>query len=195
MPAYFVSLDLTKSGHNLVGGANGMVVFAASETAAKEICSSKFDGDGNAWATDGTATEIVADADFNGWTFKVRVLGGLGAEADESGEVVVVGDGDDNTIDEIGALLVTALNALTGIDNASYNSTSNTLTIASGSGGDDLGDQSVEVDIIPPSGKSSIPSLVGTIVHEGDATDILSVVLPADAAVIPIVAATVKQVV
>lgn len=194
MPAYLVTLDREKCGHTLPEGADAMVVFAADATAAKEICAAKYDGDGSAWATDGTATEIVQDADFNGWTFKVSVLDGLGAGGDEPGTATVVGDGTTNTIDEVGAALVTALNALTGIANASYNSTSNTLTVASGGGGDDLGDQTVVVEIIPPNGKSAIPSLVGTITHEGSATDALTVVLPGDSAVIPIVVAPVKQV-
>lgn len=194
MPAYLVTLDREKGGHTLPEGADAMAVFAADATAAKEICAAKYDGDGAAWATDGTATQIVADADFNGWTFKVSVLDGLGAGSDEPGTATAVGDATDNTIDEIAALLVIALNALTGIANASYNSTTNVLTVATGGGGDDLGDQTVVVEITPPNGKSSVPSLVGTITHEGTATDALTVGLPADDAVIPIVAAAVKQV-
>lgn len=193
MPAYLATLNREKSGHTLPGGANAVVCFAADATAAKEVAEAYFDGEGVLWtSSDCTVAEIVADADFNGWTFKVRVLDGLGAGADEPGEVTVAGDATDNTIDEIGALLVTGLNALTGIAGASYNSTSNTLTVAETT--DALGDQTVEVEIIPPNGYSSVDSLVGTITHEGASGDALTVVLPADAAVIPLVAAVVSQV-
>lgn len=194
MPAYLVTLNPEISGHTLVEGVNAMVVFAEDTDAAKEICAAKYDFDGDAWADDTTVTAIAQDADFEDWTFSVSVLNGLGAEADESGTVTVTGDDTTNTIDEIAAALVTALNGLTGISGAAYNATSNTLTIASGGGGDDLGDQTVLVEITPPNGKSTIPSLVGTVTHEGAATDALSVVLPADDAVIPTVLAGVKQV-
>lgn len=194
MPAYLVTLNREKSGHTLPGGADAVVCFADDATQAKEVAASYFDAEGSLWtSSDATATAIVQDADFNGWTFKVRVLDGLGAGADEPGEVIVVGDATDNTIDEIAALLVTALNALTGIDNASYNGTTNTLTVAAGSGGDDLGDQTVEVEAIPPGGYSSVPSVFGTITHEGVATDDLTVVLPLDADVYPLVFGALKQ--
>lgn len=193
MPAYLVTLNTEKSGHTLPGGANAMAVFAADATAAKQVCEAYFDGEGLLWSSsDASVAEIVADADFNGWTFKVRILGGLGVGGDEPGEVVVVGDATDNTIDEVGALLVTALNALTGIAGASYNSTSNILTVAETT--DSLGDQTVEVDIIPPNGYSSVASLVGTITDGGVAGDALTVQLPTDAAVIPLVAAALGQV-
>lgn len=192
MPAYLVTLNREKSGHTLPGAANAVVAFGANGTAAKQVAAAYFDAEGALWtSSDATATEIVADADFNGWTFKVRVLGGLGAGNDEPGEVVVVGDATDNTIDEIAALLVTGLNALTGIAGASYNSTSNVLTVAETT--DSLGDQKVEVDIIPPNGYSSVASLVGTITDEGSAGAALTVQLPTDAAVIPLVAAALAQ--
>lgn len=193
MPAYLITLDRENSGYgHLNNGADAMVVFAASATAAKEIAAAKYDGDGAAWATEATATEIVQDADFNGWAFKVEILGGFGAGNADPASVEVTGDATTNTIDEIGAALVTALNALTGIAGAAYNATSNTLTIAETTDG--LGDQAVQVTITPPNGKSGIPSLVGAITDEGASGAALSVVLPADAAVIPIVTAAVKQV-
>ncbi len=194
MPAYLVTLDQTKSGHTLVSGSNAMAVFAEDATQALEICAAKFAFEGAAWADDGTAVAIVQGADFDGWTFEVDILDGLGVGSDEPATVSVTGDATDNTIDEIGALLVIALNGIAGITGAAYNGTTNTLTIAAGTGVDDLGDQTVQVRITPPNGNSPIPSLVGTITHEGVATDDLSVILPLDAAVIPIVTAPLKQV-
>ena len=190
MPAYLVTLDRTKSGHTLVQGADAMVIFAASATAAKQAAAAKFEGDGLAWLNDSTATEIVAGTDWQGWTFRVAILGGFGTGGDEPRTVAVVGDATDNTVDEIAAALVTALNA-TQINAASYDAATNTLTIAGAA--DALGDQQVAVRITPPGGKSPIDALVGTITDGGASGDALSVVLPADAAVVPRVLAAVKQ--
>lgn len=192
MPAYLVTLDRTKSGHTIVQGADAMVIFAASATAAKQAAAAKFEGDGLAWLNDSTATEIVAGTDWQGWTFRVAILGGFGTGGDEPRTVAVVGDATDNTVDEIAAALVVALNALDGIANAAYNATTNTLTVAAAA--DALGDQKLEVSIIPPGGSASIASLVGTITDGGVASADLTVVLPADNAVIPNVLAPVAQV-
>ena len=191
MPAYLLTLDRNKCGHQLRGGGDAMVVFAADATAAKQIAAAKYPSDGLAWANDSTATQIVAASDFNGWTLRVFIQSGLGAGTD-SAEFTVVGDADDNTIDEIAALMVTALNAHADIANASYNATSNTLTIAGAADG--LGDQTVEVSLTPPGGESAVASLIGTITDGGASGDAITVVLPADAAVIPVVTAVVKQV-
>lgn len=175
MPAYLVTLDLTKGGRNLVAGANAMVVFAASATAAKQAAAAKFDGEGAAWIDDGTATEIAAASTWIGWTFVVTLSGGI------SVSLTATGSGQD-TIDEIAAALVVLLNA-TAINGAAYNSTTQVLTVAAAADG--LGAQRLTVQIIPPDGKSSVDSLVGTIVDEGSAAADVTVVLPADAAVIP----------
>lgn len=192
MPAYLVTLDRNKSGHQLRGGGDAMVVFAANTTAAKEICAAKYPSDGLAWANDSTVTGITAASDFNGWALRVFIQSGLGAGGDESGEFIVTGDATNNTIDEVAALMVTALNAHADIAGAAYNATSNTLTIAGTTDG--LGDQTVEVSLTPPGGESAVPSLIGTITDGGASGDALTVVLPADAAVIPVVLAVVKQV-
>lgn len=184
MPAYLVTLDRTKGGRNLMEGADAMVVFATDATQAKQAAAAKYDGDGQCWVDDGTATAIVAATDWLGWTFRITLSGGI------SVSLVATGSGQD-TIDEIGAALVTLLNA-TAIDNAAYNTTSQVLTVAGTA--DNLGVQKLSVEIIPPNGKSSVAGLVGTIVHQGSAGDAVSVVLPADAAVIPSVPTAVKQV-
>lgn len=191
MPAYLVTLDRNKCGHQLRGDGDAMVVFAADATAAKEICAAKYPGDGLAWANDSTVTQIVQDADFNGWTLRVFIQSGLG-DGSESGEFIVTGDATNNTIDEVAALMVTALNAHADIAGAAYNATSQTLKVAETTDG--LGDQTIEVTLTPPGGESAIPSLIGTITDGGASGDALTVVLPADAAVIPIVTAVVKQV-
>jgi hypothetical protein len=190
MPAYTVTLP-AESGMNLVGGADVMVVFATSSTAAKEIAAAKYDSDGACWAG-ATVTEIVADTDFEGWTFVVTICSGCGTGNDESATFTYVGTAANNTIDEIAAQLVILLNAHADIAGAAYNTTTQVLTIAETTDG--LGDQTVEVTITPPNGKSEIASLVSTLVHEGASSDALKVTLPADAAVIPIVALVAKSV-
>lgn len=191
MPAYLLTLDPSKCGHQLRGGGDAMVIFAADGTAAKEIAAAKYPGDGAAWATDGTATEIVAGTDFNGWTLRVFIQSGLGAGTD-SAEFTVTGDGTTNTIDEIAAAMVTLLNAHADIAGADYDSTTQVLTVAETTDG--LGDQTIEVSLTPPNGESTVPSLMGTITDGGASGDALTVVLPADAAVIPRVVAVVKQI-
>lgn len=189
MPAYTVQAPAV-SGATLTGGADTMVVFAADATAAKEIAAAKYDGDGALWSG-ATVTEIVQDADFNGWTFTIKILGGTGTGNAYPASFSYTGTSTNNTIDEIAAQLAILLNAHADIAGAAYNATTQVLTIAETTDG--LGDQTVEVEITPPSGKSTIPSLVGTITHEGESTAALSVVLPADDAVIPIVALTAKE--
>lgn len=192
MPAYLVTLNRSKSGHTLIMGGDAMVVFAANADAAKQSAAARFDGDGLAWLNDSTVTEVTAATNWVGWAFRVVIHGGFGSEGADPASVTVVGDATDDTVDEIGAALAVALNALSGIANAAYNASTNTLTIAGTA--DALGDQTVSVSVVPPGGASSIPALVGTITHEGLAADALSVVLPADAAVIPKVSAVLKQV-
>jgi len=193
MPAYIVTLNREKGGKTLTEGADAMVVFATDATEAKEICAAKYQGEGDLWTSaNSTVTEIVQDADWDGWTFKFDILDGFGVGADEPVSFSLTGDATDNTIDEIGAALVTLFNAHADIANAAYNSTSQVLDVTGVADG--FGDQTLVVTITPPGGFSGIPSQVGTIVHEGIAGAVLSVELPADAAVIPIVAAPVIQV-
>ena len=191
MPAYKVLLDLTETGR-VQKGADGMAVFAADATAAKEVCKAYYDGIGTAWnSASATVTEIVQDADFNGWTVNVSILGGFGGSSTDPVTVSVVGDGTTNTIDEIGAALVVLLTAVDGIVGSAYNSTTQVLTVAETTDG--LGDQTLLIEYIPPGGYSSVDSLIGTTVDGGAAGALLSTTLPADAAVIPIVSVAFKQ--
>lgn len=179
MPAYLCTLDRSKGGHTLPRGADAMVVFAADTTTALQACGANSPGDGTAWTVDGTATPIVAATNWVGWTFAVTVHDmGSGVPA----TFTKVGDATDDTIDEIGAALVTLINA-SAIDGAAYNSTTQVLTVAAIA--DNLGASMLSMKITPPGADSSIAALVGTIVHQGIAGAALTVVLPADAAVIP----------
>lgn len=181
MPAYIV-LAASLCGATLEGHANAQVVFAANATQAKEICASKFDSDGALWST-ATVTEVTACTNWSGWTFKIEITKGFGTGGADPNSVTVLGSDTNETIDKVAALLVTALNALPVIANASYDAATNILTVASIADG--IGDAKLLVTITPPDGKSAIASLVGTVVDGGIAGAVLTVILPADSAVIP----------
>ena len=67
------------------------------------------------------------------------------------------------------------------------------LIVAVGSGGDDLGDKKITVDLLPPGADSvPIPSGVVSVTDEGASTDDLSATLAADGFVIPQVMAQTK---
>lgn len=187
MPAYLVMQDRNSGGRQVIEGADAMVVFAADATAAKQACAAKYSSDGKTWLADSTtAVAVAAATDWVGWTFRIAIL------SEPPLEVSVVGDATNNTIDEIAALLVTALNATAAIAGAAYDASTNTLTVAATT--DALGDQTLQVEFIPPAGAESIAALVGTIVDGGASGDALSVILPADNAVIPTVVAPVRQI-
>lgn len=186
MPAFLVKQDTNKSGRQLRNGADAMVVFAADAASAKQAAAALYDGDGAVWTgSDASVTEIKAATDFAGWTFKVAVL------SNPPTKVQAVGDATNNTADKIAALLVTALNATAAIAAASYDAATNTLTVAGAA--DALGDQSLQVQLIPPAGVSSIDGLLGAITDGGASGDALTVVLPADNAVIPSTPVPVRQ--
>jgi hypothetical protein len=173
--------------------ADAMIVSAASSDDAKAIAKSRFDGDANALWGAATVTQL-ADVAANApglanWRLRIRIL-----DSDPVVSIEVIGTGTNDTVDEIAALAVTALNATSIIANAAYNATTQTLTIA---GVDDaLGDKTVEVEFLPPAtqaGAQPIPGMVGTITDGGAEADPLTVVLPADTYVVPTVLGTFRN--
>lgn len=170
--AYLVQVD-PECGQTLVGAADGMVVYAADATDALAICAAKYGGSPKSMWDNATATAIAAGADLEGWRLRVAILG-------EGVDVTVTGAAS-ATVDSIGALAVTALNATTPVSNAAYNASTNVLTIAGT--GDSLGDAQVLVEMYPPTGGAfgnpdvAIPSFVGTIVDGGSSGSALTAVL------------------
>lgn len=169
--------------------ADGLIVSASSAADAKAIAKSYFTGDGAAaWdnATVTTLADVAQNADdaLVGWRLRVAIL-----DHDPVIDVTVTGDATDDDIDALAAAMVTALNA-TSIDNASYNSTSQVLTVATGSGGDDIGDKTVTVEVLPPTSFEdpiAIPGFVSSVTDGGVATDALSVTFAGDTLVRPTV--------
>lgn len=184
MPVYLVQLP-EGGDFQLINGKNAAVVVAEDTDDAKAIAKSALGVDADAPWANATVTECAAEEDMEGYQAQVIVYNASGVEV--TNVTVTAVDTDD--IDDIGGDLATALNAAGPMANASYNSTTNTLTIATGSGGDDLGDYQVFVNFFMPAaqagGAVSIPGFVGTITDQGAATDALSVVLGADDDVIP----------
>lgn len=194
MAAYLVELESGQAGSKK---ADLFVVSANSTTDAKAICRSRYSGVADeAW----DSATVTAIADVTGATddamvgtrFNIDVVTPAGAVLESVSFTSVAAD---DTIDLVAAELATLLNATASIAGAAYNATTQVLTVASGAGGDDLGDHTVNVNIYPAvindaSGVQenqdiNIPGYVASQVHEGVATDVLSVTFAADTYVLP----------
>lgn len=155
-------------------GIHTYLVEADSATIAKQIAHAQADGMGDWTSADATATDLTAAfrADYQGWTFRVRVSGANPGDKDVA-DVTVVGAAA-ATIDSIGTLLATALAAISATSGATYTAASNTLQVASA--GNNIGNRKVKVEVIPPDGKKSMAGLIGTITDGGAAGAALTVV-------------------
>lgn len=191
MPAYLVEVDPAVSASYLTDGAQSHVVFAADASGAREAVAARYGNDVDAFWNDSNAvnvTELVADADLEGWTFTIKLYNTTDRLPAE--QVSVVG-GSGDAPDDVAADLVTALNATGSIANASYNDTSNTLTVAGA--GDGIGDWSFSITAVPPWGETTIDSLFGTLTDEGASGDALTVVMPGDSDTLPLHYASLKN--
>lgn len=159
-----------KGGGSRVDGVKSMVVEADDAADARELASAQSNGDSD-WV-DATATSITAGvaSDYLGFTYRVRIEGGAAQTVlvDES----YVGIASD-TVDLVGAALVTALNGTTDIANAAF--VTPTLTCASIADG--IGDATLVVEVTPPGAATPIAQMVGTVVDQGIAAAVLTVVL------------------
>jgi hypothetical protein len=186
MPAYAVTIDETAyASLGSRNGVKGAVVFANDATDAKAMLKSLFGIDFDVKWTNATVTEIAAGANMVGW--KLHVIISHPTTGAERVNIQVTGAGGDDTIDEIAALMVTALNAHALIANAAY-SGGNLLTVAGAA--DTLGDHQLFVAFYPPGSENvAVPGLVSTITDAGAAGAALTAQLAADAATVPAVTA------
>lgn len=165
-------------------GVKGAIVAAENSTDAKALLKALHGDDVDAGWDNATYTAMAAEADLNGWSLNVSVISAAGVVlADET----VTGDGTNKTVDLIAALMVTALNGTASIANASYNATSNTLTVASAADG--IGDAHIAVSMTPPGSSVAVPGFVGTITDQGVAAAALTVALASDSYTVPKVTA------
>lgn len=185
MTAYLVKLDPASSDSVVLeNGHNGIVVEAADAAEAKEMAESAFNADAADWAN-AIVTAIVVDADFEDWTFRIRISPPTGAPLYD---VSVVGTAADD-LDEIGALFETAFDAL-GLD-STYTEATQVMELAAI--GDAIGDHTVEMFVIPPGGYlPGITTMEASKVHEGIAAAVLSVTFVADAPAIPFITGKVR---
>lgn len=156
MAIYLIKLPTDFVG-TLREGANAMVVSAGNQSQAEKACAAKFAGFAstaawdNATATSFSDVSAASTDSLVGFRFRVVVTGAAGQTASaDPVDVIVTGVKGAGTIDTIAAKLVTLLNATPGISNASYDEASQVLTLASGGGGDDLGDAKVSVEVYQP---------------------------------------------
>jgi hypothetical protein len=171
---------------------DAITVHANSDADAIAVAQSMYDGDINAlWAL-ATVTTMAAAANMVGWRLHVKVTSPLGVDVVD---ITVVGAGADDTIDEIAALMVIALNA-TVIDGAAYNAGTQVLTIAETTDG--LGDHQAYVEWFPPAADVqkdvAVPGFVVSQVDGGASGDALTVTFPADAYAVPKVYGSFRQV-
>lgn len=183
--------------------AKALAVSAANEAGAKAAASAYFGGD-SAWsgATVTALADVASNADdaLLGYRFGIIVKD---ADGEDVAVVEVVGTATDDNIDEIAALLVAALLAVpdTPFAGAAYNSSTQALTVATGAGGDDLGDHSVIPYVYGPAVNDdggqrrnedvNLPGFMTVAAHEGAATDPLTITMAADTFVVPRVVAVV----
>lgn len=174
--AYLVTLP-SEGGQTLINGVNAIVVYADSDTAAKEAAACRFNGDSK-WS--GATATAIAIGDYNGWTMRVKLF----APADLRNPVLnvaVTGDGTNNTIDEVAALMVTALNATALLSAAAYDATGQVLTVVDAST-DAYGNYKLAVEFTSADFPIPVTALVGTIADGGTAgSSDVTVALKADA--------------
>lgn len=176
MPAFRVTKLGSAVGQSY-GGSDGMIVFAEDATDAKAICKAQHAGGDSDAAWDGaTVTELVEKADLEGFVFNILIEDGATIVSDNTYTGIAADE-----IDELGDAMVLVLNATAEIAAASYNDTTNLLTIAAI--GDGIGDHTVTLSI--KKNGIAIPGLVGAIVHEGIGAAVLTVQLATDAIAMP----------
>lgn len=186
MPAYLLELLETDRG---VRKADFLVIHAASAAAAREVAKSRFNEDSSLAWDGATATELAekpinTSPNMDGWGLRVAIL-----DSDPVIDITVRGDVTDDTLDEIAALMVTALNATSLIAAAAYNAGTNVLTIAETTDG--LGDKVTLIEFLPPvatnPGQSPIADLVLSKVDGGASGAALSVTFQADSYALPFI--------
>lgn len=165
-------------------GCDAIAIYATSDADAIAVAKSLYDGDTNAAWDNATVTTMAAAANMVGWRLHVKLQSPAGVNV---ANITVVGAGADDTIDEIAALAVIALNATAAIAAAAYNSGTQVLTVAQTTDG--LGDHSVLAEWFPPAADVqqdvAIPSFVTAKSDQGSAGSAVTVTFGADGVAVP----------
>lgn len=177
----------------LVDKIAAVVCYANSDADAIAVAQAQRSGDVNAaWAA-GTVTVIAGAANMIGWRLNVKLTSPLGVDVVD---VTVVGAGSDDTVDEIAALAVIALNATAPIAGAAYNSGTQVLKIAETTDG--LGDHIAHVSWFPPAADVTqdvaIPGFLASKSDGGSAGSAVTATFAADGYTVPKVFARMRYV-
>jgi len=182
MPTYILTIP-SVTGSSAVNDVRNVVVAAFTPDDARARAKSLFSNDSDGlW--DVSATQIPLDAS-NLLGFRMRII----VSDPATGDVVVdlTGTAAGVQMDGFAAAAVILLNNTTIINAASYNVTSDVLTVAGVA--DNLGDHNLVVEIFPPLVSSeqnvAVPSFVTTIVDEGIAGAVLTAQLAGGAVTFP----------
>lgn len=130
MAATPYSVVLPAGGHQVLNGNNALIVIAGNTTDAKAAAQAFTDSDAAPW-DQATVTALVEDPSLQ----NLRIDIGIVADMDNAFEddfllqYVVPQGASADTVDEIGALLVAALNATPELAGVTYTSGSDTVTI------------------------------------------------------------------
>jgi hypothetical protein len=181
VPASAFIVTKPPGGSTNKGAFDTVVVWATDATAAKALAALVYSGD-SSWAGATTTAVIAPAVNYSGYQVRVALEQIVSGKPTYPVDVTVTGDATNDTIDEIAALLVTALNATTPIAGAAYNGTTQVLTVAQTT--DALGDLTLICQLILP-GVEERMVFGGTYVHQGSSGAAIQVTLPADNADIP----------
>lgn len=191
MAEYLVQLAAT-TGFTLEGGGNAVVVVAEDAADALLMAERTSKVDAADWAN-AAANLLVSPSDMLGWIFRVLIITPAGAVLNDFQYTGIASD----ALDDMGD----GLTALANVPyTAAYNSTTQVITLATGTGTDDLGDHEVRAGFFPPGEtdlglNGEIGGIVGAISavqDEGASNADLEVTLAADAWVVPSVPVLVK---
>jgi hypothetical protein len=156
-------------------GVGSLIVQAIDADEAKDVAKRHSGAAAHVWENS-TAVEIISTLDWEGFTFRIRLLD---PDSVEVVDVSFTSTSADDTIDEIGAQLVILLNATTPIAGAAY--ATQVLKVAETT--DALGDHTLEVTITNPAGNPV--DHYSSVVHEGAEADAVTVTLGLDATIAP----------
>lgn len=189
MPAYLVQLP-DQSGFTLQGGANTVSVFAEDAADARIMAERVSNVDAADWAN-ATVTEVAEPSDLLGWRLRCQILDPSDGSVVQ--DFTYTGIASD-ALDDMGAGLAALFNVPY---TAAYNATTQVITLATGAGADDLGDQEVRVGMFPPDSDSDsgdlrllsetngVASAIDSVTDQGLSTADLEVTLSSDAWVVP----------